>query len=42
MKQKIVYIGVDVDDTQYHGSALNKETGEVDPWLGRQGSAHQS
>jgi hypothetical protein len=23
MKQKIVYIGVDVDDTQYHGSALN-------------------
>jgi hypothetical protein len=29
MKQKIVYIGVDVDDTQYHGSALNKETGEL-------------
>jgi hypothetical protein len=29
MKQKIVYIGLDVDDTQYHGSALNKETGEL-------------
>ncbi len=28
MKQKIVYIGLDVDDTQYQGSALNKETGE--------------
>jgi hypothetical protein len=27
MKQKVVYIGLDVDDTQYHGSALNKETG---------------
>jgi hypothetical protein len=27
----IVYVGVDVDvdDTQYHGSALNKHTGEV-------------
>ena len=29
MKQKIVYIGLDVDDTQYHGSALNKESGEL-------------
>jgi len=29
MKQKIVYVGVDVDDTQYHGSAFNKETGEL-------------
>lgn len=29
MKQKIVYIGLDVDDTQYHGSALNKDTGEL-------------
>jgi hypothetical protein len=29
MKQKIVYIGLDVDDTQYHGSAFNKETGEI-------------
>jgi hypothetical protein len=25
----IVYVGLDVDDTQYHGSALNKNTGEV-------------
>ena len=29
MKQKIVYIGLDVDDTQYHGSALDKESGEL-------------
>ena len=25
----IIYIGLDVDDTRYHGSALNKHTGEV-------------
>jgi hypothetical protein len=24
MNTKIVYIGLDVDDTQYHGAALNK------------------
>lgn len=29
MKQNIIYIGLDVDDTQYHGSAFSKETGEV-------------
>jgi hypothetical protein len=29
MKQKIIHIGLDVDDTQYHGAAFNKETGEV-------------
>ena len=29
MKQKIVYIGLDVDDTQYHGAALNQETGAL-------------
>ena len=29
MKQNILYIGIDVDDTQYHGSALDKTTGEV-------------
>jgi len=29
MKQNIIYIGLDVDDTQYHGSALNTDTGEV-------------
>jgi len=28
MKQTIVYVGLDVDDTQYHGSALDKTTGE--------------
>ena len=29
MKATIVYVGLDVDDTQYHGCALNKETGEI-------------
>ena len=29
MKQNILYVGLDVDDTQYHGSAINKDTGEV-------------
>jgi len=29
MKQKIIYVGLDVDDTQYHGSVLDKNTGEV-------------
>ena len=29
MQQNILYIGLDVDDTQYHGSAFNKATGEV-------------
>ena len=29
MKQNIVYIGIDVDDTRYHGCALNQHTGEI-------------
>jgi hypothetical protein len=29
MDRNVIYIGRDVDDTQYHGSALNKGTGEV-------------
>ena len=29
MKVTIIYVGVDVDDTQYHGTAFNKATGEV-------------
>ena len=29
MKKNIIHIGLDVDDNQYHGSALNKITGEV-------------
>lgn len=29
MRQNVIYIGLDVDDTQYHGSALNVDTGEV-------------
>lgn len=29
MKQNIIYVGLDVDDAQYHGSALDKNTGEV-------------
>ena len=29
MSQNIVYVGIDVDDTRYHGSALDPCTGEV-------------
>jgi len=29
MKHRIVYIGLDVNDTHYHSSALNKESGEL-------------
>ena len=29
MNKKIIYIGLDVDDTQYHGAAFDKETGEI-------------
>jgi len=29
MKQNIIHIGLDVDDTQYHGSALNHTTGKI-------------
>jgi len=29
MKKNIIHIGLDVDDTQYHGSALNQITGEI-------------
>jgi transposase len=29
MNKKVVYVGLDVDDTQYHGAALNKATGEL-------------
>ena len=29
MKQNIIYIGLDVDDKQYHGSALSHTTGEI-------------
>ncbi|MCP4875232.1 MAG: hypothetical protein GY896_07125 [Gammaproteobacteria bacterium] len=28
MKQNIIHIGLDVDDTQYHGAALHPTTGE--------------
>ena len=28
MKENIIHIGLDVDDTQYHGSAFDKLTGE--------------
>jgi hypothetical protein len=27
MDMNVIYVGLDVDDTQYHGSALNKKTG---------------
>ncbi len=29
MNQNIIHVGLDVDDTQYHGSAFDKRTGEV-------------
>jgi hypothetical protein len=29
MNMNVIYVGLDVDDTQHHGSALNKHTGEV-------------
>ena len=29
VQQNTIHIGLDVDDTQYHGSAFNKDTGEV-------------
>ena len=28
MKQHVIYAGIDVDDERYHGSALDKSTGE--------------
>ena len=29
MNPNILHVGLDVDDTQYHGSAFNQQTGEV-------------
>ncbi len=29
MDQNVIYVGIDVDDVHYHGSALDKRTGEV-------------
>ena len=29
MNRNVVYVGIDVDDVQYHGSALDRQTGEV-------------
>ncbi len=29
MDIKAIYVGLDVDDTQYHGSALDKDTGQA-------------
>jgi transposase len=29
MNKKLIYVGLDVDDTQYHGAAFDKETGEI-------------
>ena len=29
MKPSFIYVGLDVDDTQYHGSAFAKHTGVV-------------
>ena len=29
MNENVVYVGIDVDDVSYHGSALDRQTGEV-------------
>jgi hypothetical protein len=29
MSGTVVYVGIDVDDVQYHGSVLDRQTGEV-------------
>ena len=29
MNKKLIHIGLDVDDTQYHGAAFKKKTGEI-------------
>jgi hypothetical protein len=29
MNQSTIYVGIDVDDVRYHGSALNPRTGEM-------------
>jgi hypothetical protein len=29
MSNNVIYIGLDVDDTQYHGGAVDKRSGEV-------------
>ena len=29
MNRNVIYVGLNVDDTQHHGSALDKDTGEV-------------
>ena len=29
MNAKVVYVGIDVDDVHYHGSALDRRTGEA-------------
>ena len=29
MSGNVVYVGIDVDDVQYHGSAVDRHTGEV-------------
>ncbi len=29
MNQNTIYVGIDVDDVRYHGSALNPSTGEM-------------
>jgi len=29
MNTNVIYVGIDVDDVRYHGSALDRRTGEV-------------
>ena len=35
MEKTILYVGLDVDDTRYHGSAWNKHTGQGIDFQGR-------
>jgi hypothetical protein len=28
MNKKLIYIGLDVDDTQYHGAAFDRQSGK--------------
>ena len=29
MNENVIYVGLDVDDTQYHGAAFDQQTGET-------------
>ncbi len=35
MSQKIIHVGIDVDDVRYHGPAMDCESGEMPDFRGR-------